>query len=254
MANRPARKSNKSDAMTDSTPAPPKQPPARRNNKKFSKKAAPPEPEAPPPSAPEPPPAAPQPATLATGPKKNNKKRKAPEPPADDESVVSASVVSESVVSESVVSMSQKKTKPKRAAKKASMRTPSNYVLFSLDKRKEIMANNQDLSLGEISKLCGQAWKALSADDRAPYNERAQALKDARKEELLANAPPAKKKRTPSSYLLFAVEHRKKVMAENPGFKIGECSKVCGAAWKALDAETKQTYIDKAAELKANGQ
>ena len=231
-----------STTMVDANATPNTKATTKRPKKKQKVQAAAEPPPAAEPLAAEPPPAAEPPAKA---PKQPRKKRKAEEAIDDADSTISSTVVSTATTT-TVAGRPKKKR-----AKKPSMRTPSNYVLFSLEKRKEITAQNPDLSLGEISKLCGAAWRALAASERAPYDEKANALKEARKQELLLTQPPPKTKRTPSSYLLFAMEHRTKVMAECPTMKIGDCSKLCGAAWKALDGPAKQVYIDTASELKA---
>lgn len=56
------------------------------------------------------------------------------------------------------------------------------------------------------------------------------------------NAP----KRPLSSYLLFSAAERPKVVEENPGLSMGEISKVIGARWKEIDAESKADFEEKA--------
>ena len=145
-----------------------------------------------------------------------------------------------------------KKGRKPKAAKKRHSRTPSSYVLFSMEHRKVVIEKNPDLTLGEVSKLCGSAWKDLNETERKPWMEKAEDLKNRRKSEIaeeVAKDPP-KKKRTPSSYLLFAMEHRKIVLDANPGMNIGSVSKLCGAAWAGLDETAKETWKEKANALK----
>mgnify|MGYP006097817173 CR=1 FL=1 len=165
------------------------------------------------------------------------------------ESEVSA--VTPSVVS-STASATVKKPRRKKNTDKKSSRTPSSYVLFSMDERKTIVAKNPDLNLGGVSKQCGVAWKALSVEDREPWQKKADELKQTRLAEIAEenkNNPP-KKKRAPSSYLLFAMEHRKVVLQEDPSLVIGDVSKKCGQVWKSMTDSDKQVWKDKAAELK----
>ena len=61
------------------------------------------------------------------------------------------------------------------------------------------------------------------------------------------NAP----KRPLSSYMIFAGETRASVVAENPGFSIGEVGKALGAKWKAFSAEEKAPFEAKARDAKA---
>jgi hypothetical protein len=178
--------------------------------------------------------------------KRQRKKKVDAEVSASEVSAVTPSVVS------STASATVKKPRRKKNPDKKSSRTPSSYVLFSMEERKTIVANNPNLNLGEVSKRCGVAWKALSVEDRGPWQKKADELKQKRLAEIAEenkNNPP-KKKRAPSSYLLFAMEHRKVVLQDDPSLVIGDVSKKCGHVWKSMTDADKQVWKDKAAELK----
>lgn len=144
-------------------------------------------------------------------------------------------------------------TSKRQKQTKSNARTPSSYVLFSMEERKKIVALNNKYSLGEISKLCGAAWKALSQEEKTPWQTQADSLKQKRLDELAEEEKinPKKPKRPPSSYLLFAMEERKKVLQNNPKLGIADVSKMCGAAWKTLTEEERQVWKDRSASLKA---
>lgn len=176
----------------------------------------------------------------------------------DSSSVVAASTVSvaTSVTTTTVDSSGGKKKKPtKKRGKKGKgigTRTPSSYVLFSMDHRKKIIEEHPDYSLGEVSKLCGVAWKTLDDTSKQPWVDQASDLKRKRMteiEELKKDEPP-KKKRTPSSYLLFAMDYRQTVLKDNPGMAIGDVSKLCGAKWKTLADAEKTVWKQKADAMK----
>lgn len=173
----------------------------------------------------------------ASPPKKNKKGK------TDAESEISEV----SCTSTSVSSRAEKKRRP---PKKNSTRTPSSYVLFSMEERKKIVAANAGLGLGEVSKLCGSAWKALDNTCKEEWIALAKEMKEKRLQEnkQLEAEEPTKKKRKPSSYLLFAMEHRKLVLKDNPAFGIGDVSKACGKAWNALSEEEKATWKLKASD------
>jgi len=153
----------------------------------------------------------------------------------------------------STTSTVAKKRRRKKNPDKKTTRTPSSYVLFSMEERKSIVANNPDLNLGEVSKRCGVAWKALSVEQRTPWQNKAGELKQNRLQEIAEEEKinPPKKKRAPSSYLLFAMEHRKVVLQETPTMGIGDVSKRCGEMWKSMNDTDKQVWKDKALALKA---
>ena len=194
------------------------------------------------------------PARAAPPKAKRAKKVKAvpmqPEMDTDAESTVADTVISDATTT--ATTANKKKRASKKKKKTTSSRTPSSYVLFSMEHRKKIVELSPDLSLGDVSKQCGTAWKALSETEKQPWIDKAGELKKQRLmeiEEIMKNEPP-KKKRTPSSYLLFAMEHRKVVLSTKADMSIGEVSKMCGAAWKGLDDAGKQVWKDKAAALK----
>ena len=173
------------------------------------------------------------------------RKKKTTEAASDVSSVAPSSVAPSSVAP-------TKKRRLKKKKNEFSTRTPSSYVLFSIDHRKTIMENNPDLSLGEVSKQCGKAWKGLLPTQKQPWIDQAAIRKAARVKEVeaLKKDLPIKKKRAPSSYLLFAMSHRKVVLEESPGLSIGSVSKACGSAWKSMSDDDKQIWKDKASIAK----
>jgi hypothetical protein len=135
-------------------------------------------------------------------------------------------------------------TKAEKTIKKKSKstRTPSSYVLFSMEYRKEIGKEFPKLSLGEVSKKCGEKWSSLSDEEKSEWKSKADVLR--------AESNPVKeapeKKRKPSSYLMFSMEYRKVVTQESPELSLGEISKRCGAKWKELSEEEKNSWKQKA--------
>ncbi len=181
-------------------------------------------------------------------------KKRTKKPTADDTSteVSTAPSVGESTTVTETSVAAQNTTRRTKKKAKTGTRTPSSYVLFSMNERKTIMANSPDMTLGEVSKMCGVEWKKLSDVDRKPWVDKAIELKAAKANELkeLHKNDPPRKKRTPSSYLLFAMEHRKMVVVDNPGMSIGDVSKICGSKWKTLSDAEKQQWKDKADGMK----
>ena len=194
-------------------------------------------------------------ASVATAPPANKKKRVTKNIPAVDPAPSEVNSIAPSAVSAATSVSKPRKKRAKSDSKATSARTPSSYVLFSIKYRKSIVEESPDLTLGEISKKCGTKWKSLTEDERKVYVDEAADLKQKRLEELkLAKiGQPEKKKRTASSYLLFAMEYRKTVLDETPGMKIGEVSKLCGNKWKAMSDEEKSKWIEQAKVLKNAG-
>ena len=141
------------------------------------------------------------------------------------------------------------KTRKRKAEtkKKGAPRAPSSYVLFSMEFRSTNKDKYSELSLGDVSKKCGEAWQTLSEEEKNVWKEKS----NAKRKELLDSIPvsevePKKAKRQPSSYVLFALQERKKILSEFPSLKLGEVSKKCGEAWQALSDEDKNAWKAKA--------
>lgn len=67
---------------------------------------------------------------------------------------------------------------PKVEEEKAPKRPLSAYVLFSQAKREETLAANPDIKHKEVMSLLGAAWKALSAEEKEPFEKQSAELKE----------------------------------------------------------------------------
>ncbi|CDR37371.1 CYFA0S01e10088g1_1 [Cyberlindnera fabianii] len=77
------------------------------------------------------------------------------------------------------MSGAQRKTKTQRKKKdpNAPKRSLSAYMFFANANRDVVRADNPGISFGGVGKLLGEKWKALSADEKAPYEAKAEADK-----------------------------------------------------------------------------
>ena len=116
-------------------------------------------------------------------------------------------------------------------------------------------------------------FKALSSEEKEPYEEMARKDKERYKKEMADYVPPSdddddddsgdnkkskKKKKDPnapkrgkSSFMFFSSEWRSKIKEENPDATFGELGKLVGAKFKSLSAEEKKPYEDMAEKDKA---
>lgn len=147
-----------------------------------------------------------------------------------------------------------KKAKPAEDANNEpkEKRPQTAFFLFSEAKRAE--AREADPSSKSINaKELGEAWKALTDEEKEPYTTKAAAAKaeyvskkvpteSEKKKTAKAEGPP--KART--AYLIFNSEERVKIIEEFPGIKASEIMKLQGARWKELSPENKKIYEDKA--------
>ncbi|KAL1853446.1 Non-histone chromosomal protein 6 [Paecilomyces lecythidis] len=75
-----------------------------------------------------------------------------------------------------------RKTKTRGVEKKkkdpnAPKRGLSAYMFFANEQRESVREQNPGISFGQVGKVLGERWKALSDEERRPYEEKAQADK-----------------------------------------------------------------------------
>eukprot|EP00729_Bicosta_minor_P003031 gene3032-15421_t len=153
----------------------------------------------------------------------------------------------------------------------------SSYVLFCADARVTLKEEQPDLEPTKVMQALGVKWKELDEEAKKPYVEAATASKTKYLEEkeaytakLIAEgrmpapraraAPKSKLAKDPNapkrpvgSFFLFVAETREKIKVDFPEIeKHTEISKKAGELWKALPADEKKVFEDKAAALKAD--
>jgi len=149
----------------------------------------------------------------------------------------------------------------------------SAYLLYSIDPavRSKVKKDNPDAKLGEISKVLGKQWKALSDKDKKKYTDASAKEKAAvdklkkEKPELFVKEKKEKKekkakkvvdknkpKRPLNAYMLYAQDARVELKKKNPEMKAvgGEISKKIGEQWNKLPAKDKKKYEDQAKKAK----
>lgn len=61
----------------------------------------------------------------------------------------------------------------------------TGYILYSREVRKQIVQNNPESNFGEISKIVGNEWRSLPANEKQAWEERASKLNEETKAQLL---------------------------------------------------------------------
>jgi len=163
--------------------------------------------------------------------------------------------------------------KPTKRAKKdpnAPKRAKSSYMYFMEVNRERIKNENPGASFGEIGKLVGAQWKAMSDNEKKKYEDMANTDKTRYKNEMqdytpsaaasssTKKSPKGKKKKDPnapkrgmSAFMLFSNEIRSKVKQENPELTFGELGKKIGELFKALGSDERAKYDKMAQDEKA---
>jgi hypothetical protein len=112
--------------------------------------------------------------------------------------------------------------------------------------------------LMDQTKILGARWSKMSDKQKAPFEAKANAAREAYLADLAMNPPPLepeggkkkkkKKNKKFSGYLTFCDENRGKLES---GLKVPEQAKKLGEMWKALSDEKREKYTTKAAKAKA---
>lgn len=71
----------------------------------------------------------------------------------------------------------KRKTIRKKKDPDAPKRSLSAYMFFANDNRDIVRAENPGISFGHVGKLLGEKWKALTPDEKVPYDTKAEADK-----------------------------------------------------------------------------
>jgi len=177
----------------------------------------------------------------------------------------------------------EKPEKKKRVSKKAAAqaaqakpkRVPNTYIIFKTEKsaeiKEEILKERPELKgrelQNEITKVAGAMWKALSDEEKAPFEqmraERVEAADGAKAAPAPKAAKAPKVAKAKSGYARFKEMHldefKETLLAENPELKgralnsaVAEYAK---QQWKELSKEQKATYEqapDEASESEAD--
>ncbi|KAJ5674193.1 non-histone chromosomal protein 6 [Penicillium macrosclerotiorum] len=85
----------------------------------------------------------------------------------------------------------EKRAAPKKATRRkkdpnAPKRGLSAYMFFANDTRDKVREENPGISFGQVGKMLGDKWKALSDTERKPFEEKAVADKKRYEEEKAA--------------------------------------------------------------------
>jgi len=73
---------------------------------------------------------------------------------------------------------SKRKTKETKVKRKKDPNAPkrglSAYMFFANDNRDKVREENPGIKFGEVGKLLGERWKALTDKEKIPYEKKAQ--------------------------------------------------------------------------------
>jgi len=181
----------------------------------------------------------------------------------------------DSISEDEVVVKPKRRRKKKKKDPNRPKRNMSAFFLYSNANRARIKEENPEAKFGDIAKLLSIEFKAVSAGDRAHWDQLAAEDKERYQREMEGYEPPSessdddsdsdgprkkkkkKKKKDPnapkrnqSSFFLYSNATRNDVKTANPELKFGEIAQCISRHFKALPEEERAYWDQKAAEDK----
>ena len=141
----------------------------------------------------------------------------------------------------------------------------TGYILFCVDQRDKLKAENESLSATEITSRLGALWKNLTEKDKAKYEVLSNKDKVRYENDMSSYNPPESAngeekgrrsrvkgertgpKRPLSSYMYFCQDQRDTIKTANPTMNGKEITSELGRVWKSLSDEAKIPHEAKAA-------
>lgn len=151
----------------------------------------------------------------------------------------------------------------------------SGFLVFASYNRKAMHASNPGMGFGEISRILGERWRQMDAEEKQKWAETRLANADAKELEqksLITHAFENAVKGEPlemgsgggkgkggggnknrsstgdkplsSGFLVFASYNRKQMHQNHPGMSFGEISKILGERWRQLTPAEKQKWAE----------
>lgn len=71
----------------------------------------------------------------------------------------------------------KKRTTRRKKDPNAPKRALSAYMFFANENRDIVRAENPDVTFGQVGRILGERWKALSSEEKTPYEAKAEADK-----------------------------------------------------------------------------
>ena len=145
----------------------------------------------------------------------------------------------------------------------------TGYILFCVDQRDKLKAENESLSATEITSRLGALWKNLTEKEKSKYEVLSKKDKTRYENDMSSYSPPEAAageekgrrsrvkgertgpKRPLSSYMYFCQDRRESVKGANEAMNGKEITSELGRVWKSLSQDAKAPYEAKAATDKA---
>ncbi|KAK8803596.1 hypothetical protein WA158_001290 [Blastocystis sp. Blastoise] len=153
-----------------------------------------------------------------------------------------------------------------RKAPEAPKKPLTPYIFYSKEMRDAVKDSlDPNSKVTDIIKAIANKWKALSEEEKEPYNKKASEDKDRYSREMDAydgpmqipinnkknrknSKHPDAPKRAMSPFLFFSKERRPQLKEQHADMKITEISTILGRMWRDLTDEEKLPYLESSKE------
>ncbi|KAL7488798.1 hypothetical protein ACHAW6_014413 [Cyclotella cf. meneghiniana] len=185
------------------------------------------------------------------------------------------SIEEEEEEEEVVQKKSRRKKKKKNQDPNRPKRNMSAFFLYSNSHRERVKAEHPEAKFGDIAKYLSAEFKSLPDNEKAKWDSLAQRDKERYQRDMESYVPPSdesdsdsdagkkkkKKKKDPnapkrnqSAFFLYSNATRAEVRATNPDLAFGQVAQEISRNFKALPAEERQYWDQKAAADKVRYQ
>ena len=121
------------------------------------------------------------------------------------------------------------------------------FMRFSKVKRVELKTKHPELSMTELSKLIGEAWRNSTDTEKRPHQELAAVDHEKYRIEM-EKYKKLKPKRPRTAYAFFMKLNRETIAKKYPEKNPRDLMTYVAAAWKSLKEAEKQKYVKMAEE------
>lgn len=121
------------------------------------------------------------------------------------------------------------------------------FMRFSTHKRAELKQKHTDLSMTELSKLIGEAWRNATNEEKRPHQEQAATDHESYRVEM-EKYKKLKPKRPRTAYAFYMKLNRAAIATKYPDKNPRELMQFVAAAWKACGVSEKDKYVKMAEE------
>jgi hypothetical protein len=148
----------------------------------------------------------------------------------------------------------KKKQKVNKDGVPAPKRTTTAFINFTKWLREEYKKSGKPIpKVQEFGKECGEKWKAMSDEEKKPFQDASAKDRDRYVREMAVYKPARdanKPKRPRTAFMLFMEVLRKEMAGKEPEGGVSALAKLGGERWKSMSDDDRRPYFDRHKEEK----